>query len=150
MTTVILVAHIIVSIVLVVVVLMQRSEGGALGIGGGGGGPGGGLMSGRGAASALVRTTIIFGAIFFVTSLTLTTIATRGEGDGLTDIERELREEALEESGTSDVGIGTLDDILAPSDTPLGEDPLAVDPLQPETPDSDETTQEGDPLSDPQ
>ena len=76
MTNVILVAHILVSIVLVIVVLMQRSEGGALGIGGGGGGAGGGLMSGSGVTGALVRTTIIFGAIFFISSLTLTTIAT--------------------------------------------------------------------------
>ena len=81
MTNVILVAHILVSIVLVIVVLMQRSEGGALGIGGGGGGAGGGLMSGQGVKGALVRTTIIFGAIFFISSLTLTTIASNMDAD---------------------------------------------------------------------
>ena len=75
MQTVILVIHIILGLALVGVVLMQRSEGGALGIGGGGGG--GGLMSGRGAAGAMVRTTIIVGGLFIVTSLTLTTIAAR-------------------------------------------------------------------------
>ena len=88
---VILVIHVLVSIVLVIVVLLQRSEGGALGIGGGGGG--GGLMSGRGAAGALVRATIIFGAIFFITSLVMTTISTRSSSDGRSDIERRLDEE---------------------------------------------------------
>lgn len=89
--TVILVVHILTCLVLVGVVLLQRSEGGALGIGGGGGG--GGLMSGRGAAGALVRTTIIFGAIFFITSLTLTTMSSHMTSDGRTDIEKQLDEE---------------------------------------------------------
>jgi len=92
MTNVILVAHILVSIVLVIVVLMQRSEGGALGIGGGGGGAGGGLMSGSGVTGALVRTTIIFGAIFFVSSLTLTIIATQNNAGGLTEVGQQLED----------------------------------------------------------
>lgn len=74
MENVLLVVHVITCIALIGVVLLQRSEGGALGIGGGGGG---GLMSGRGAASALTRTTMILAAVFFATSLTLTSIATR-------------------------------------------------------------------------
>lgn len=116
--TVILVIHILVSIVLVGVVLMQRSEGGALGVGGGGGG-GAGLMSGRGAAGALVRTTIIFGAIFFITSLVLTTITARHLGDTRTDVERALDEEfggdPLEGNG-----LDILNDPTAPllDDTP--------------------------------
>ncbi len=74
MENVLLVVHILACIGLIGVVLLQRSEGGALGIGGGGGG---GLMSGRGAASVLTRTTMILAGVFFLTSLTLTTIATR-------------------------------------------------------------------------
>jgi len=65
MENVILVVHILACIGLIGVVLLQRSEGGGLGIGGGGGGGGGGLMSGRGAASALTRTTMILAAVFF-------------------------------------------------------------------------------------
>ncbi|MEQ9447348.1 MAG: preprotein translocase subunit SecG [Rhodospirillaceae bacterium] len=137
--TVILVIHILVSLVLVVVVLMQRSEGGALGIGGGGGG--GGLMSGRGAAGALVRTTIIFGAIFFVTSLVLTTIATRNLGDNRTDIERQLDEEFNTGPNGDPLDVindptapllddgPSLDPVPAPSEDPLAADPSATDPL---------------------
>ncbi|GAB5453796.1 MAG: hypothetical protein Hens2KO_00250 [Henriciella sp.] len=127
MTNVILVAHILVSIVLVIVVLMQRSEGGALGIGGGGGGAGGGLMSGSGVTGALVRTTIIFGAIFFISSLTLTTIATHENADGRTDVQRELESTLPTGSETDELGLDGLDDILS-SDEDLLSDPLAATP----------------------
>ena len=81
MATVLLVIHIMVAAALVGLVLLQRSEGGALGIGGGGGG-GGGFMSGRGAANLLTRVTAVFAAAFFVTSILLTLIATKGSGPG--------------------------------------------------------------------
>lgn len=127
MTNVILVAHILVSIVLVIVVLMQRSEGGALGIGGGGGGAGGGLMSGSGVTGALVRTTIIFGAIFFISSLTLTTIATHENADGRSDVQRELESNLPTGDETDELGLGGIDDILN-SDEDLLSDPLAATP----------------------
>ena len=127
MTNVILVAHILVSIVLVIVVLMQRSEGGALGIGGGGGGAGGGLMSGSGVTGALVRTTIIFGAIFFISSLTLTTIATHENADGRSDVQRELESNLPTGDQTDELGLDGLDDILN-SDEDLLSDPLAASP----------------------
>jgi preprotein translocase subunit SecG len=76
MTTVLLLIHVMVAVALVGVVLLQRSEGGALGIGGGGGG-GGGFMTGRGAGSALTKTTAILAACFFVTSLSLSILASR-------------------------------------------------------------------------
>jgi preprotein translocase subunit SecG len=77
MTTVLLLIHVMVAVALVGVVLLQRSEGGALGIGGGGGGGGGGFMTGRGAGSALTKTTAILAACFFVTSLSLSILASR-------------------------------------------------------------------------
>ncbi|MEO0467574.1 MAG: preprotein translocase subunit SecG [Pseudomonadota bacterium] len=117
MQNIILVIHILICIGLTAVVLLQRSEGGALGIGGGG--PGGGLMSGRGAAGALVRTTMIFAGVFLLTSLTLTTMAARS-GDGLTEIERELESEA----GDSDT-IDVLDPTTSLLDDPILSDPLA-------------------------
>lgn len=135
MTNVILVAHILVSIILVVVVLMQRSEGGALGIGGGGG-AGGGLMSGSGVTGALVRTTIIFGAIFFVSSLTLTTLASRDNAASNDIVPTEVGAEA-EASEPDNLGIENLDDILD-VDSDLLEDPLAATRPSPET--------QGDPL----
>ncbi len=144
MTNVILVAHILVSIVLVIVVLMQRSEGGALGIGGGGGGAGGGLMSGQGVKGALVRTTIIFGAIFFISSLTLTTLATQENAGGLTDVQRELEGALPTPSETDELGLDGLDDILN-SDVTLLEDPLASDAT--ETPATDQPAPATDPSS---
>jgi preprotein translocase subunit SecG len=75
MSTVILLIHVMIAVALVGVVLLQRSEGGALGIGGGGGG--GGFMTGRSAGNALTKTTAILAACFFVTSLTLSILASQ-------------------------------------------------------------------------
>jgi len=80
MATVILIIHLMIAVTLVALVLLQRSEGGALGIGGGGGG--GGLMSGRGVGNALTRATAVLAAIFFVTSLGLGILASRGGSGG--------------------------------------------------------------------
>lgn len=83
METIILVIHLMIAVALVAVVLLQRSEGGALGIGGGGGG--GGFMTGRGVGSALTRATAILAAAFFVTSLTLGIMASRGGKGSILD-----------------------------------------------------------------
>lgn len=88
MQNLILVVHIIACIVITGLVLIQKSEGGGLGIGGGGGGAGS-LMSGRGTAGALVRSTIMFAGVFFITSLALTTIANHNKST-VTDVERAL------------------------------------------------------------
>ena len=69
MLNVLLTIHMIACIALVIAVMLQRSEGGALGMGGGGTG---GVISGRGAASVLVRTTMVLAGIFFVTSIVMT------------------------------------------------------------------------------
>lgn len=68
MTAVLLTIHIMIVLSLTGVVLLQRSDGSALGLGGG---TTGGFMTGRGAASALTRTTSILAAAFFATSLIL-------------------------------------------------------------------------------
>jgi len=77
MTELILVIHLLIAIGLIGTVLLQRSEGGALGIGGGGGGAGGGMFTARGAGNALTRATAILALGFFITSITLTVLATR-------------------------------------------------------------------------
>ena len=74
MTTLLLVIHVFVALALIGTVLLQRSEGGALGIGGGGGG--GGLMSGRGTSNLLTRATAVLAAVFMLTSMALTMLAT--------------------------------------------------------------------------
>ena len=94
MQNVLLVIHIIACIVMTAVIMLQKSEGGALGIGGGGGG---GLMTGRGAAGALVRVTMVVGAVFFITSLGLTTLANRGL-DTRSDVERQIETEERDSS----------------------------------------------------
>ncbi len=81
MSTVILLIHVMIALAMVGVILLQRSEGGALGIGGGGGAGGGGFMTGRGAGNALTKTTALLAACFFVTSLTLSILATQQRGD---------------------------------------------------------------------
>ncbi|MBO6552456.1 MAG: preprotein translocase subunit SecG [Roseitalea sp.] len=66
MQTILIVIHLMIVIALVGVVLLQRSEGGGLGIGGGNN-----AMSARGQANPLTRLTVILGAAFFVTSVSL-------------------------------------------------------------------------------
>ena len=95
MTTVLLLIHVMVALALVGVVLLQRSEGGALGIGG----SGGGFMTGRSAGNALTKTTAVLAACFFVTSLSLSILAShqrpaptilpagQGGGSGLTPLQ---------------------------------------------------------------
>lgn len=81
MIAIILTIHTLIVLALIGVVLLQRSEGGALGMGGAGGG--GGFMTGRGAATALTRTTSTLAAMFFATSILLALLANRGESDDL-------------------------------------------------------------------
>ena len=88
MQTVLIAFHLIVVLALIAVVLLQRSEGGALGIGGGGG-----FMTGRGQANALTRATAILAALFFLTSLALTVMATLNRApksifDGATPVQQ--------------------------------------------------------------
>ena len=113
MQNVILVIHILACLAMIGLVLVQKSEGGGLGIGGGGANS---LMSGRGAAGAIVRTTIIIGGIFFVTSLALTSIANRSN-DNRSGIER-----VLEETAPGTVLEEPLD-LFDPSVTPLSNEP---------------------------
>ena len=138
MQNVILVIHIIACIVMTVVIMLQKSEGGALGIGGGGGG----LMTGRSAAGALVRVTMLFGGIFFITSLGLTTLANRSYDD-TTLVERALSEDSPDAAPAGPI------DLLDPTAPLLGtptpsadetvpvetaEQPATDDPIELEAP----------------
>ncbi len=129
MQNVILAIHILACLAMIGLVLVQKSEGGGLGIGGGGANS---LMSGRGAAGAIVRTTIIIGGIFFATSLALTSIANRSAD------KRSGLEQVLEES-TPLAPAGGAIDLFDPS-----VDPLANENTQPPAP---ETTEVIDPTA---
>lgn len=98
MENVILTVHLILALLLIGVVLLQRSEGGGLGMGGGGGG----VMSGRGAATALMKLTWLFAALFICTSIALTVLA-------------------ASDAGTTSV----IDQIGAPTPAPEPQAPLA-------------------------
>ena len=74
METVLIVVHLLIVIALCGVVLLQRSEGGGLGMGS----SPSAFMSGRGQASLLTRATAILGTAFFITSLALGVLASRG------------------------------------------------------------------------
>lgn len=80
---VVLVIHLILALGIICLVLVQRSEGGGLGVGGGGGGLGN-LATAHSTANALTRTTAIFAACFFATSLILAILAgTHSKPQGL-------------------------------------------------------------------
>jgi|TARA_R110000868_G_scaffold110539_1_gene299380 preprotein translocase subunit SecG len=79
MESVILVIHLIVALAIILLVLLQRSEGGGLGIGGGSGGLGN-LATAHGTANMLTRATAIAAACFFITSLALGILASKGDG----------------------------------------------------------------------
>ena len=122
MSTVLLLIHVMVAVALVGVVLLQRSEGGALGIGGGGGG-GGGFMTGRSAGSALTKTTAILAACFFVTSLSLSILASRNVGNTPSIL-------PAGSSAPSDGG-------LAPLQLPSAAPPTSSEPAAPSAPQSE-------------
>jgi preprotein translocase subunit SecG len=70
MLTVVIVIHLIIVLAMIGVVLLQKSEGGGLGVG-----SSGGFLTSRGTANVLTRTTAFLAIAFFVTSLTLSWIA---------------------------------------------------------------------------
>lgn len=79
MENIILTVHLILAVILIGVVLLQRSEGGGLGASNT---SGSGVMTGRQAANALTKVTWGLAALFLITSITLTVIASRGQVSG--------------------------------------------------------------------
>ena len=130
METLLIVVHLMVVLALVGVVLLQRSEGGGLDIGGGSG-----FMTARGTTNALTRTTAILGAVFFITSLSLSVLARYG--DKPTDI----LDRGPQTQGQS--GKGVLDQLpgstTAPA-PPSGSDAVAP-AMAPEAPAAPTTPQ---------
>ena len=72
MQTLIIVIHLMIIIAMIGFILLQKSEGGGLGIG-----SSGGFMTGRGTRNVLTTTTGALAIAFFLTSLTLSVIASR-------------------------------------------------------------------------
>ena len=146
MENVILTIHIIACIVMTIVIMLQKSEGGALGIGGGGGG----LMTGRSAAGALVRVTMVFGGIFFLTSLGLTTLANRNvDNRGLVErtVEQNQQNEPQAPIDVLDPGASLSDalgppvsdeaEVSSPESVPTAEETDGDVPEEPPAPDEE-------------
>jgi len=74
MAEVLIIIHLLIVLALVGLVLLQKSEGGGLGIGGGNG-----FMTARGSANVLTRTTSILAGLFFLTSIVLSLLGSRGQ-----------------------------------------------------------------------
>ncbi|WP_137392351.1 preprotein translocase subunit SecG, partial [Rhodoligotrophos defluvii] len=123
MEEVILVIHLIVAIALVAVVLLQRSEGGALGIGGGGS-----MFASRGAANVLTRATAILAGIFFLTSIVLTLMHSRG-GTGSVFDELIRDQQPAQSSGQGEGGgSGSVLPVLPGGPTPAPSPPAPAAP----------------------
>ena len=124
---VLLAVQIVVCIAMIGVILLQRSEGGGLGLGSGGGVSG--LMTGRGAANAMTRTTVILATIFICTSIALALIAKASRTSGPltpgTSGKREL---------TTLPGAPTPSPIPSPSSPPAIPQPSAPAPATPAAP----------------
>ncbi len=71
--------HLIVCLCLVAVVLVQSGKGGGL-AGGAFGGATQTVFGGRGATDFITRATVVLGVLFFVTSLSLALMTSRGTG----------------------------------------------------------------------
>ncbi len=120
---IILVFHLLIAIALVGAILLQKKEGGMGGLGGGSGGMGG-MMSGRAKSDLLSRTTGILAAAFFITSLALAVIGTRGAQQGplVPATDSGIETPALPATGTTDGG------------APAATAPADSAPTQPTTP----------------
>ena len=76
----ILVVHVIVGLSVIVFVLLQHGKGADVGASFGGGASGS-VFGSSGSANFLSRTTSILATLFFITSLTLTYLASRGRAE---------------------------------------------------------------------
>ena len=122
MYAVLLTIEVVVCIAMIGVILLQRSEGGGLGMGGGGGM--GGLMTGRGAANALTRATVILATIFITTSIALTLLAKASRNSG-----------PLGDSAPASAPLGTLPTSgVAPAPAPVEPSPTPLPSVLPGAP----------------
>lgn len=130
MATIILIIHLMLAVALVATVLLQRSEGGALGIGGGDG-----FMSGRGAGSALTRSTAVLAALFMTTSLVLGIIAARG-GSADSVLDRVVPLAETDDLGDVSVPAPLGSDFVTPEEVPAGapDGQDAPEPAEPSVP----------------
>jgi preprotein translocase subunit SecG len=95
MFTLLLSVHLLVCLCLVSVILVQSGKGGGL-AGGAFGGATQTVFGGRGATDFITRATVVLGVLFFVTSLSLALLTTRGTARA-----RSIVSEAAKRTSTS-------------------------------------------------
>ena len=93
MYALLLALHLIVCLCLVAVILVQSGKGGGL-AGGAFGGATQTVFGGRGAVDFITRATIVLGVLFFMTSLSLALITTRGNVGGRSVVSEAARRAA--------------------------------------------------------
>ncbi|MBV1871430.1 MAG: preprotein translocase subunit SecG [Gammaproteobacteria bacterium] len=86
METIILVVHVVVALSMVVIILLQQGKGADAGasFGGGGGGASGSMFGSLGVMPFLTKLTAVLAVTFFVTSLTLAVLASKGSKEVFT------------------------------------------------------------------
>jgi len=92
MAGVLMVIHYFTCFAMILVILLQSGKGG--GLAGAFGGGGSTIFGGRGAGTVLTRATMILGALFFVTSLSLALISAQGGPTGAGSSKSLIQEEA--------------------------------------------------------
>ena len=132
MTLFITVVHVLVCIILIVVVLLQRGKGAEIGAVFGGGASNT-VFGSRGAGNFFTRLTTGAAAVFMVTSLVLSYMATQQSQPGLFDDEEPAAaEEPAGDAADSPFGeipgAATPGEIPGAADSPFGEVPGAATP----------------------
>lgn len=133
METFVLVLHIILSFVVVVVILLQSGQGGGLGAGfSSAAAMGQEVFGGRGAASFLGKLTVVLGASFMITSMTLAWYSSKPQsildlGQEAEDaVDTQVHEIIEEGSAANDPGQINLDSTMGtPGDS--GDSPIQLD-----------------------
>ena len=125
-----LVLHLLVCICLVFIVLVQPGKGGGL-AGGAFGGATQTVFGGRGATDFITRATIGLGVAFFVTSLSLALITTRGTSGANRSV---LQEQARKAQQATPPAAPTTPSSGAPTGAPTGAPAGGTTPAQPTTP----------------
>jgi preprotein translocase subunit SecG len=95
--------HLLVCLCLVAVILVQSGKGGGL-AGGAFGGATQTVFGGRGATDFITRATVVLGVLFFVTSLSLALITTRGTGRARSVVSEAARRAATSAPATPATG----------------------------------------------
>jgi preprotein translocase subunit SecG len=117
--------HLVVCLCLVAVILVQSGKGGGL-TGGAFGGATQTVFGGRGATDFITRATVVLGVLFFVTSLSLALITSRGSGGA-----RSVVSEAARRGATSAPAAPATGAPAPATPAPAGSAPATPPPAAP-------------------